>query len=228
MAPAGPPDAAVGDAALPPELMAAVRASGLPAGGFGFHAQPVDGADAPVLASWNAEQPFLMASTAKIVTSLAALDLLGSGPSLAHARLRHHRPERRTPGRRPGDRRRGGGGPHAGRITPLVRQMHADGLTAIRGRIVLEQFALLHAHEPSQAPTTASEAAPGGPPDPRTFTRGALVVSVGPGGGAKAAVAVRPHPPGVVVVNDVAMGGGCSAYARWDAVAAPATRRRCA
>jgi D-alanyl-D-alanine carboxypeptidase/D-alanyl-D-alanine-endopeptidase (penicillin-binding protein 4) len=34
-------------------------------------------------------------------------------------------------------------------------------------------------------------------------------------------VALRPHPPGVVVVNDVAMGGGCSAYARWDTAAAP-------
>jgi len=223
MAPAGPPDAAVGDAALPPELMAAVRASGLPAGGFGFHAQPVDGADAPVLASWNAEQPFLMASTAKIVTSLAALDLLGSGHRW---RTRAFATTAPSGGRLNGDLVIAGGA-GAG-LTPdelrrWFRQMHADGLTAIRGRIVLEQFALLHAHEPSQAPTTASEAAPGGPPDPRTFTRGALVVSVGPGGGAKAAVAVRPHPPGVVVVNDVAMGGGCSAYARWDAVAAPGT-----
>ena len=217
---AGPPDLAVGDAALPSEVLAAVRASGLPAGSFGFQAQPVDGSDPPVLASWNAEQPFLMASTAKIVTSLAALDLLGSDHRW---RTRAFATTAPSGGRLDGDlviAGAAGAGLAPDELRRWFRQMHADGLTVIRGRIVLEQFALLHVQEPSQAPTTAAEAAPGGPPDPRTFTRGALVVSVAPGGGAKAAVTLRPHPPGVVVLNDVAMGGGCGAYARWDAAAA--------
>lgn len=217
---AAQPDGPPGDEALPAELLASLRGSGLPDSGFGFYAQSVDAAEAPVLASWNAEQPFLMASTAKIVTSLAALDLLGS-----HHRWRTHAFATAAPvgGRLAGDLVIAGGA-GAG-LTPeelrrWFRQMHAEGLTQIRGRIVLEQLALLHAREPSQAPTTTAEAAPGGPPDPRSFTRGALVVSLRPGGGAKAQVALRPHPPGVVVHNDVAMGGGCSAYARWDRAAA--------
>ena len=225
---AAQPDGLPRDEALPPELLTSLRASGLPASGFGFYAQAVDAGDAPVLARWNAEQPFLMASTAKIVTSLAALDLLGSDHRW---RTRAFATAAPVGGRLAGDLVIAGGG-GAG-LTPdelrrWFRQMHAEGLTQIRGRIVLDQLALLHPREPSQAPTTAAEAAPGGPPDPRTFTRGALVVSVRPGGGAKAAVALRPHPPGVMVLNDVAMGGGCSAYARWDrsagGAAAPALR----
>jgi D-alanyl-D-alanine carboxypeptidase/D-alanyl-D-alanine-endopeptidase (penicillin-binding protein 4) len=217
---AAQPDGPPAEDLLPPEVLASLRGSGLPASGFGFHAQAVDAGDAPVLASWNAEQPFLMASTAKIVTSLAALDLLGSN---------HRWRTRAFATAAPRDGRLAGdlviaGGAGAGLTPDELRRwfarMHEQGLRQIRGRIVLEQFALLHAREPSQAPTTAAEAAPGGPPDPRSFTRGALVVSVRPGAGARAAVTLQPHPPGVVVINDVAMGGGCAAYARWDAAAA--------
>lgn len=48
---------------------------GLPEASLGLHVAPVNGG-AP-LAQLNAESPFVMASTAKIVTSLAALELLG-------------------------------------------------------------------------------------------------------------------------------------------------------
>jgi D-alanyl-D-alanine carboxypeptidase/D-alanyl-D-alanine-endopeptidase (penicillin-binding protein 4) len=54
-------------------------ASGLPMASFGVQVQAVDGAPAAALAALNAERPFLLASTTKLVTSLAALDLLGPG-----------------------------------------------------------------------------------------------------------------------------------------------------
>ncbi|MEO5696164.1 MAG: D-alanyl-D-alanine carboxypeptidase [Burkholderiaceae bacterium] len=60
---------------LPATLARAISASGLPSASFGLYAQEVDG-DRAVIAL-NAERPYTMASTTKIVTSLAALDLLG-------------------------------------------------------------------------------------------------------------------------------------------------------
>ena len=42
-----------------------------------------------------------------------------------------------------------------------------------------------------------------------------MVVTVQPSRGARAAVVVNPRPVGVDVINDVTMGGGCAAWARW-------------
>jgi D-alanyl-D-alanine carboxypeptidase len=128
---------------LPPELSAMFAASGLPLASFGVHVQAVDGAPAGALAALNAEQPFLLASTTKLVTSLAALDLLGPG-----TRWRAERAAR-----------------------PAL--------------------------------------------DPRAYNRDVLVVSVQPGSGAKAVVTLQPRPPGVSVVSEVFMGGGCGAWAQW-------------
>src|SRR6185369_9523779 len=61
---------------LPPPLRALISGAGLPASSFGVQIEQVDGRGRP-LASLNAEQPYQMASTAKVVTALAALDLLG-------------------------------------------------------------------------------------------------------------------------------------------------------
>lgn len=62
--------------ALPPAVASRLASSGLPLSSFGVHVQPVDAGSAAALASLNAERPFVLASTAKLVTSLAALDLL--------------------------------------------------------------------------------------------------------------------------------------------------------
>ena len=59
------------------------------------------------------------------------------------------------------------------------------------------------------------ERAPDAPVDARTYNLGKLLVSVKPGSGERAVVTVKPRPANVVVVNDVLMGGGCSAWARW-------------
>ena len=147
------PAIALAAAPLPPEAAATLAASGLPLTSFGLYVQPVDGGEtAAPLAALNAERPFLLASTTKRVTALAALDLLG--PT------------------------------HRWRDTTLAPRLTPADLTVAA-------------------------------PDPRTFNRGALVVSVHPGPGDKAAVTLRPRPSGVLIVNEVFMGGGCSAWAQW-------------
>src|SRR5215212_9639869 len=62
---------------MPPAVAAALRNSGLPLSSFGIDVRAVDAGSAHELIALNAEQPFLLASTTKLVTSLAALDLLG-------------------------------------------------------------------------------------------------------------------------------------------------------
>ena len=65
-------------APMPPGVAAALRISGLPISSFGIDIRPVDAGASDDLFALNAEQDFLLASTTKLVTSLAALDLLGA------------------------------------------------------------------------------------------------------------------------------------------------------
>ncbi len=81
--------------AAPQALLRALSGSGLPLSSFGIFVQPVDGRRE--VAAINADAPYVLASTAKLVTALAALDMLGprwrwrthafvTGP-IAHGRL---------------------------------------------------------------------------------------------------------------------------------------------
>jgi serine-type D-Ala-D-Ala carboxypeptidase/endopeptidase (penicillin-binding protein 4) len=199
---------------LPPAVSAILRSSGLPATSFAFDVRPVDGADTPPLVAYHAEQPFLLASTTKVVTSLAALDLLGpehrwrtsayaTGPVVA--------------GRLAGDLVIVGGavGLTGNELRRWFRQMHDEGLQTIAGNIVLDDVALLHELDPKQAATTFAERDPDVPIDPRTYNLGKLLVSVKPAAGDRAVVTLKPSPANVRIVNDVLMGGGCAAWARW-------------
>ena len=201
--------------AMPPGVAAALRSSGLPISSFGIDIRSVDVGASDDLYALNAEQDFLLASTTKLVTSLAALDLLGpehrwrtgafaTGP-VANGRLT-------------GDLVISGGavGLTSAELLRWFRQMRAQGLGEVTGNIVLDHVALLHERDPAQAPTTAVESQPnGGVPDPKTYNVGKLLVSVKPAVGDRATVIVKPRPANVVVVNDVFMGGGCGAWARW-------------
>ncbi|MBC7484651.1 MAG: D-alanyl-D-alanine carboxypeptidase, partial [Rhizobacter sp.] len=60
---------------LPAPVVDAILASGLPPSSFGMYAQEVIGER--TLVALNEERPYSMASTTKVVTALAALDLLG-------------------------------------------------------------------------------------------------------------------------------------------------------
>jgi D-alanyl-D-alanine carboxypeptidase/D-alanyl-D-alanine-endopeptidase (penicillin-binding protein 4) len=197
------------DPVLPAPLQAALKASGVPLDHVGVVVQPVD--DAAALAAWNADRPFTLASTAKVVTSLAALKLLGS----RHVwRFRAVSTGPLEAGRLDGDLVISG--PEAGLTADDLRrwfkQMRAEGLNEVRGRIVLRGITLLQ-----DAPVGVAQAREGGGADPAPQ----IAVSVGPGRGALAGVELRPALPGVQLINEVAMGGGCAVYARWKA---PPTR----
>ena len=144
----GPKGAVAG--ALPPAVAAILRGSGLPTKSFAFDVRAVDGIGASPLVAFHAEQPFLLASTTKVVTSLAALDLLGAAPPLAHQRVRDRPGRRRAPRRRPRHRRRPGR-PDRQRAAPLVPADARRRAETIAGNIVLDDVALLHERDPKQA-----------------------------------------------------------------------------
>lgn len=125
---------------LPQALRRLVEATGLPLHSMGLYIQPV-GHDAAPLASLNAERAYQLASTAKLVTSLAALDLLGPSyrwrtPAFAPGALQD--------GRLLGDLTILGGGDALLSSEDLLTwfgQMRAQGLREVRGNIVLDRLA---------------------------------------------------------------------------------------
>jgi D-alanyl-D-alanine carboxypeptidase/D-alanyl-D-alanine-endopeptidase (penicillin-binding protein 4) len=200
---------------LPAAVSAILRSSGLPATSFALDVRPVDGGDAAPLLAWHAERPFLLASTTKVVTSLAALDLLGpthrwKTTAYATGPLRG--------GRIAGDLVIVGGevGLTANELRRWFAQMRDEGVRAIAGNIVLDDVALLHELDPKQVEATAAERSPDAPIDPRTYNVGKLLVTVRPAAGERATVTIRPSPANVRIVNDVFMDGdSCMAWARW-------------
>jgi D-alanyl-D-alanine carboxypeptidase/D-alanyl-D-alanine-endopeptidase (penicillin-binding protein 4) len=222
---ASAPAAAPVGAPLPPEVLAALRRTGVPLSHMGVYVRAVDGAATPApLAALNEDQPFLLASTAKVVTSLAALKLLGSRSSW---RSQAYATGPVSGGRLAGDLVivGGDGGLTPGDLRRWFQQMQREGLKEVSGRIVLERVALLQdlplpgvddadggrddEAVPQRAVVTLTPA-PGGAP-----VGGQVAVQVAPGAGGRVNVSLRPLPPGVQVVNDVASGGGCAVYARW-------------
>ena len=202
-------------AVLPPAIASILRGSGLPLKSFALEARAVDAPEAAPLLSLHAEQPFLLASTTKLVTSLAALDLLGPEHRWT---TRAHATAPVTAGRLGGDLVISGGpvGLTGNELRRWFAQMRSEGLQTIAGNIVLDDVALLHERDPKQARATEEESAPDGPIDAHDYNRGKLLVSVKPSGsGTRALVTLTPKPANVLVVNDVFMGGGCSAWARW-------------
>ena len=202
------------DGGLPAAVAAIVGRSGLPAKSFAFEVRPVESDDAPPLLSFRADQPMLLASTAKLVTSLAALDLLGPQHRWRTERLRTAPV---SDGRLRGDLVISGGpvGLTGNELRRWFVQLRAEGVLTIFGNIVLDNVALLHERDPKQVKATEDERALDMPIDARTYNQGKLVVSVRPTAGERAAVTVKPRPANVLVVNDVLMGGGCSAWAGW-------------
>lgn len=200
--------------ALPPAVAALLDGSGLPRSSFGIDVRAVDVGSPTELVALNADEPFLLASTTKLVTSLAALDLLGPGhrwktQAIATAPL--------VGGRLAGNLVIRGGdlGLTALELRRWFAEMRAEGLEQIDGNIVLERVALLHERDPAQVATTAEERRADLPAAARAYNKGKLLVSVAPAHGERAKVLLSPAPANVVLVNDVMMGGGCAAWARW-------------
>ena len=205
---------------LPAAVDAILRRSGLPRSAFAIEVRPVARADALPLVALNADRPYLLASTTKLVTTMAALDLLGPD--------HHWVTIAQTTGPVTGGRVAGDlvltGGPVGLTLSELSRwfaMMRAQGLRSVSGNIVLDDFTLLHERDPKQISTTEQESeAPPLPVAPstsaRAYNEGKLLVAVRPADGPRATVTVTPKPANALVVNDVLMGdGGCSAWARW-------------
>ena len=133
------------DGSWPAELHAALAPSGIPREAVALYVQEV-GADAPLLA-WNVEQPMNPASTMKLVTTLAALEILG--PAYVWQTEVH------VQGIVAGDTLHGdlvfkGYGdpkPDLERFTGLLAELRSRGLRDIRGDLVLDRSHFQLAHD---------------------------------------------------------------------------------
>lgn len=135
-------------AALPGPLADALRESGIPPGNAAFFVQRVD-APRPLLAH-NATAAMNPASTMKLVTAYAALELLGPAHTWKTQALVDAPP---VGGRLAGDLYlRGGGDPAltADRFWLLLRQLRARGVERIDGDLVLDRSLFrLPPHDPA-------------------------------------------------------------------------------
>jgi D-alanyl-D-alanine carboxypeptidase/D-alanyl-D-alanine-endopeptidase (penicillin-binding protein 4) len=206
---------------LPPALRPLVNASGLPASSFGLQVQDVSGSARP-LAALNAEQPYQLASTAKVVTALAALDLLG-----AHYRWRTYAflTGPLAGGRLLGDLLIVGGGDSRLRSADLMtwfQRLQRDGLREIYGNVVLDRFAFrLSEGDHLNTPPPAADRPHHARPDALTLDEGVLQVSVQAGNRGKTQIHLTPPLAGLKVVNELSADSGCEVWAHSASAPAP-------
>lgn len=198
---------------VPQALRPVIGAAGLPAASIGLAVQQVQGS-LPPLAALNADQPYQLASTAKVVTSLAALDLLGP-----HYRWRTYAfalgPVRQ--GRLLGDLVIVGGGNarlRSAQLREWFERMQREGLREVWGDIVLDRFAFRlqdadHAHTPEPAADRPHHARP----DALTLDEGVLQVTVQAGPRGRPQLRLWPPLTGMQVKNEVGASGGCAVWA---------------
>lgn len=203
---------------MPWDLQRMLDATRLPASAFGLHIAPVDKKNRVPIVSLNADDAYQMASTTKVVTSLAALDLLGPGfrwRTQAFVDGAIHE------GRLLGDLIILGGGDSRLSVDELqtwFRQMQAQGLREVWGDIVLDRFAFRlnetdHASTPLPTPDRPHHARP----DALVLNEGVMRVSVqGYQQSAKvhrSDITLQPGLTGLRIVNEMTTGKGCSAQA---------------
>ncbi|MDO9356348.1 MAG: D-alanyl-D-alanine carboxypeptidase/D-alanyl-D-alanine-endopeptidase [Solirubrobacteraceae bacterium] len=199
---------------LPNAIAGAIRASGLPPKSFGLYAQEVIGTRTAF--ALNEEQPYTMASTTKVVTALAALDLLGP-----YYRWRTSAFVLGTlaEGKLVGDLLIVGGGNAqltSADLAKWFKRMHEQGLREIDGDIVLDRYAFQLTPADHKGTPTQSAGEPRHVwPDAMTLDEGQLDVLVQPVRGGRAAVSLKPALADVRVDNRVAAGDGCSVAPSW-------------
>lgn len=175
-----------GAAQLPAPLRTLVAGSGLPEGCIGLQVQAV-GSSAQPLASLNAEHAYQLASTAKIITTLAAFDLLGRSYCW---RTRAYLAGPLRDGRLLGDLVIVGGGDarlSSAELAMWFSQLRERGLSDVMGDIVLDRCAF-HLTEQDHAgtPPPSADRPHHAWPDALTLDDGRLrlVGSLAIGGGA--------------------------------------------
>jgi serine-type D-Ala-D-Ala carboxypeptidase/endopeptidase (penicillin-binding protein 4) len=198
---------------LPKPVKELIEASGLPLASFGLHVQQIGRAAKP-LVSLNAETPFQMASTTKLVTSLAALDLLGPEYRWhTHAFLGGTLHEQRLLG----DLIIVGGGDaslSSDALRAWFAEMQERGVQEVWGDIVLDRFAFsLSEGDHAWTPRPAQHQPGYARPDAFTLDEGVLRVALQAAPRRAAAVHLTPRQPGLRVLNQLTAGKGCSASA---------------
>lgn len=122
---------------LPPGVLNALKAAKIPAASVAVVVQPVD--SAPPLVAHNAAQAMNPASTMKLVTTYAALDLLGPAWTWKTTAWIDGAP---VDGRLAGNLYlKGSGDPHFAieHLTALLRQLRVRGINQIAGDLVLDR-----------------------------------------------------------------------------------------
>lgn len=211
--PRGKPSPVAGLMLVPPShVLAGLREVGIPYESLGFYARRVD-ARRP-FAALNEEQPFVLASTAKVVTSLAALDLLGPGYQwTTHAFAKGVIVD----GRLDGDLLIVGGGNAMLSSDALRRwfaRLHEQGLREVGGNIVLDRFAFsLRADDLARTPRPDADRPHHVWPDALSLDEGVLRVEVESLPKGRTAVRMVPPLADVQIVSAAAREPGCHAHA---------------
>jgi D-alanyl-D-alanine carboxypeptidase/D-alanyl-D-alanine-endopeptidase (penicillin-binding protein 4) len=197
-------------------VQALIESSGLPGTSFGLHVQPVSRAGMP-LVSLNADMPFQMASTIKLVTALATLELLGPAYRwLTHAHLEGTLQE----GRLLGDLIIAGGGDpslSAESLRQWFTQLRERGLREVWGDIVLDRFAFdLRESDHARTPPLTPDQPRYARPDGLMLDAGVLRVGLRSMPREPALVQLMPRQAGLPVVNHLTPGSHCSATAQFE------------
>ncbi|MBI5257301.1 MAG: D-alanyl-D-alanine carboxypeptidase/D-alanyl-D-alanine-endopeptidase [Burkholderiales bacterium] len=201
---------------MPTALRNLLAGAGLPAASMGVQVQEVEGRSR-VLAALNPEQPYQLASTAKVVTALAALDMLGAQyrwRTYAFTNGPLHN------GRLLGDLLIVGGGNARLRSADLrewFQRLQAQGLHEVLGDIVLDRFAFrLREDDHANTPPPAADRPHHLRPDALTLDEGVLQVTVQGAPRGKPQLSLSPPLAGVRLVNELSAGGsgGCAVWAQ--------------
>jgi serine-type D-Ala-D-Ala carboxypeptidase/endopeptidase (penicillin-binding protein 4) len=199
---------------LPDVVVKALGETGIPIGAFGLFVQAVD-QPLPLLAL-NAEEPFLLASTAKVVTTLAALELLGPA---YRWRTEAHLDGSLLDGRLEGDLVIVGGGNARLGTEDLLQwftQIQAQGVREIAGNIVLDRLAFqLTERDQANAPRPGPDRPHHSWPDALSLNDGVLRLQVQPGAGQRAQLSLVPPLADVTVLNQIGHGRACAAQVAW-------------
>lgn len=197
---------------LPPSLRERLLETGLPLDGYGLHVQPLEGG--PAVLSWQAARPFVLASTSKLVTSMAALELLG--PTYRW-RTRAYLSGPLTNGRLLGDLVIRGGGDATLTSQDLhawFQQLRAQGLQEIWGDIILNREAFsLRPQDMVSTPEPSPERPHHVRPDALALDAGVVRVAVQSDSGGRANIQVTPPLQDVKLINALGRGGACVASA---------------
>ena len=198
------------------DVWAAFQKAGVKDAEVALLAQPL-APGAPLLLSHNEKLAFTLASTTKVITTLASLQTL---PTSFRWRTRAWLTAAPADGKLAGDLVLVGGGDatlDSKRLTEWFRRLHKQGLTQVQGHIVLDQ-SLFRLIDKDHANTPVPEA--GNPhhalPDAFVVDDSRFRVTLRAGEGPALAATFDPPLGQVEVVNQTTAGRACTAQARFE------------